>query len=53
MSPPVYHKISQNTVFIDIFMIKIDVGVYIPPGISITIHDIGTLRTVIESPNLT
>ena len=46
-------KIIEISIFIMIFMIKTIGGVYIQPDISMYIHDIETLRTLIESPNLT
>jgi len=46
-------KMTKNTSFLMIFMIKTVGGVYIPPGISINIHDKETLRIEIETPDLT
>ena len=43
-------KTGQIPWFMDIFMIKTDGGVYIPPGILISMYDNGTLRTGIEPP---
>ena len=51
--PPFTLKITKNTSFLMIFMIKTVGGVNIPPGISISIHDNGTLRIGIETPDLT
>ena len=46
-------KMTKNTSFLMIFMIKTVGGVYIPPGILINIHDKETLRIEIETPDLT
>ena len=46
-------KMTKNTSFLMIFMIKTVGGVNIPPGISISIHDNGTLRVEIETPDFT
>ena len=46
-------KMTKNPSFLMIFMIKTVGGVYIPPGISISIHDIETLKAEIETPDPT
>ena len=51
--PPFTLKMTKNTPFLMIFMIKTVGGVNIPPGISINIHDNRTLRIEIEIPDLT
>ena len=43
-------KMTENTQFLMIFMIKTTGGVNIPPGISISIRDNGTSRVDIETP---
>ena len=48
-SPPFSTKIGKNSWIIDIFMIKTAGGVYLPPDISITIHDNDVLKTEIKT----
>ena len=51
--PPFTIKKGKNSLFLIIFMIKTVGGMYIPPGISISICDNGTLKAEIETPDLT
>ena len=50
---PVYYKNKQKIFILIIFIIKIIGGINIYPGIAISIHDKGTLRVEIKTPDLT
>ena len=51
--PPFTVKMGKNSLFWINFVIKTAGRVYIPPGISVSIRDNGTLKTEMETPDLT
>ena len=51
--PPFTIKTGKKSLFSCIFMFKVDTWVYIPPGISVNIGGLGTLKPEIKTPDLT